>query len=99
MSAPAKAIAEPAIHFAFGTLAGGAYAGIARYVPELRAAHGSLFGVFFWLLAHEGGLPLMGLSPTPAEMTVREQRDELVSHVVYGVVLESARRGRLRQWD
>lgn len=91
-----KAVSEPAVHFLFGTLAGGAYAGIERHVPQIGAGYGALFGVSFWLLVHEGVLPWMGLSPTPARMTVREQRNELVSHMVFGVVLESVRRAFLR---
>ncbi|MBA3497393.1 MAG: DUF1440 domain-containing protein [Gemmatimonadales bacterium] len=92
----AKAVSEPAVHLLFGTLAGGAFAGIERHVPQIRAGYGALFGVSFWLLVHEGVLPWLGLSPTPAQMTVREQRNELVSHTVFGVVLESVRRALLR---
>ncbi len=98
MPAPAKAWSEPAVHFLFGALAGGAYAGIERTMPLIRAGHGAFFGGSFWLLVHEGALPWMGLSPTPAAMTVREQGNELVSHIVFGVVLESVRRALLRKW-
>lgn len=97
MPAPTKAWSEPAVHFLFGALAGGAYAGIERNMPGIGAGHGAFFGVSFWLLVHEGALPWLGLSPTPAKLTVREQRNELVSHVVFGMVLESVRRALLRK--
>lgn len=40
----------------------------------------------------------MGLSPTPAQMTLWEQGNELVTHIVFGVVLEFVRRALVRKW-
>lgn len=93
-----KSLAEPALHFVFGALAGSVYAVLERKIPLIRAGYGTLFGFSFWLLLHEIALPLMGLSPTPAQMTVWEQGNELVTHIVFGVVLEFVRRALLRKW-
>lgn len=93
-----KSFAEPAVHFLFGMAAGVAYVALARKIPVLRAGYGALFGFSFWLLAHEIALPLMDLSPTPAQMTLWEQGNELVSHIIFGATLEFVRRLGLRKW-
>ncbi len=92
----AKSIAEPFLHFLFGAGAGVVYALIERKLPVIRAGYGTLFGFVFWILLHEIALPLMGFSPTPAQMTVWEQGNELVTHVVFGVALEFVRRRWMR---
>ncbi len=94
----AKSFAEPAAHFLFGALAGSAYVAIERKFRLVRLGYGAFFGFAFWLLVHEIGLPLVGLSPTPAQMTLWEQGNELVTHIVFGVVLEFTRRALLRKW-
>lgn len=88
----AKSVAEPVVHFLFGAGAGVVYAPIERKLPLIRAGYGTLFGSIFWLLLHEIALPLMGLSPSPVQMTLWEQGNELATHMVFGVVLESVRR-------
>ncbi len=101
MAKEKKAMAEPVVHFLFGAGAGAGavYAVMEREIPPVRAGDGALFGISFWLLAHEISLPLMGLSPTPAQMTIWEQGNELVSHGIFGVALEFVRRGLLRKWS
>ncbi len=94
-----KSIAEPAVHFFFGAMAGVVYVLVSEKLPVLRAGRGVLFGVLFWLGLHEIALPLMGLSPSPAQMTVWEQGNELVTHVIFGVVLEFVRRALVRKWE
>ncbi len=98
MSEAAKSIAEPVVHFLFGAVAGSVYVAVARQAPVLRAGYGAFFGFSFWLLAHEIALPLMGLSPGPAQMTLWEQGDELVTHMIFGVTLEFTRRALERKW-
>ncbi len=97
MSESVKPFAEPAVHFIFGAVAAGVYAVVAQKLPVLRAGRGALFGFLFWLGAHEIGLPLFGFSPTPAQMSWWEQGNELVTHVIYGVVVESVLRGLARK--
>jgi len=93
-----KSIAEPALHFLFGAGAGVVYVLIERKIPLIRAGYGTLFGFVFWILLHEIALPVMGFSPTPAQMTLWEQGNELVTHVIFGVVLEFTRRALMRKW-
>ncbi len=94
----AKSIAEPALHFLFGAGAGVVYAVIAQKMPLICASYGAFFGFIFWILLHEIALPLMGFSPTPAEMTLWEQGNELATHIVFGLVLEFVRRALVRKW-
>lgn len=89
---PTKKILEPIVHFVFGMATGGVYAVLVREFTLVRAGYGALFGICFWLGAHEIGLPLMNLSPTPARMTLWEQGNEFVSHIFFGFALEFARR-------
>jgi len=98
MPETAKTLAEPVAHFLFGAVAGSVYAGLERKVPLVRAGSGMLFGFSFWLMAHEIGLPWMGLSPTPLQMTGWEQGNELVTHGVFGATLEFVRRTLVRKW-
>lgn len=59
---------------------------------------GVVFRVVFWIAFHESGLPLAGLSPSPAKMPLWEQGNELISHMLYGLTVELTRgfvRGRL----
>jgi len=92
-----KALAEPSVHFIFGAVTAAVYAAVSQKFPALRAGCGALFGFLFWLGAHEIGLPLAGFSPSPAEMSWWEQGNELVTHVIYGVVVESVLRGLARK--
>lgn len=98
MSDEAKAVAEPVVHFLFGAGAGAVYAMIERKVPPVRAGYGLLFGLSFWLFAHEITLPAMGLSPTPAQMSAWEQGNEFVSHGIFGLAVEFVRRWLWRWW-
>ncbi len=92
-----KPIAEKAVHWFFGTLAGGVYGAVAEKFPAITAGYGSLFGFSFWVVVHEIALPLMGCSPSPALMTWTEQGNEMVSHVLFGVTLEFVRRNLRRK--
>lgn len=89
---PTKKILEPIVHFVFEMATGGAYPVLVREFTLVRAGYGALFGICFWLGAHEIGLPSMNLSPTPAQMTLWEQGNEFVAHIFFGFALEFARR-------
>lgn len=77
--------------------AGAVYALLVRKIPLVRLGYGALYGIGFWLFAHEFILPLMHLSPTPAQMTLWEQGNEFVSHIFFGLSLEFARRFAVRK--
>ena len=86
-----KAEAE-GVHWAFGALAGAAYGVVAEVYPQVTARNGITFGMTLMAFAHEGALPALGLSAEPKDQKPREQRSEMVTHVVYGVVAETVRK-------
>lgn len=97
MTESARKLTEPFVHFGFGAASAAVYVVVSERFPILRAGCGSLFGVLFWLGVHEIFLPLAGFSASPAVMTVREQGNEFVSHILFGVTVELVRRGLTRK--
>jgi putative membrane protein len=87
-----KTVAVESIHWGFGALAGAAYGAVAEYYPAATAQDGAGFGMALASLTHETALPAMGLSPDPADQTLRERTSEMTTHVVYGMVTETVRR-------
>lgn len=92
MNTPAKKAEVEVVHWAFGALAGAAYGVIAEVYPQVTAKNGITFGMTLMAFAHEGALPALGLSAEPQDQHPREQRSEMVTHVVYGVVAETVRK-------
>lgn len=88
-----KTVATDAIHWGFGAMAGAAYGALAEYYPAATAKDGAAFGITLASLTHESTLPALGIANEPFEKTGREQSSEMITHVVYGVVTETVRRG------
>lgn len=88
---PQKKALEEGVHWGFGALAGAAYGAIAELYPQVTAKQGTTFGLALMTVTHEGALPALGLAATPDKQHSREQRSEMVTHVVYGVVCETVR--------
>lgn len=87
-----KKVETEAVHWGFGALAGAAYGVIAEVYPAVTAKNGINFGMTLMAFAHEGALPALGLSSEPKDQQPREQRSEMVTHVVYGLVAETVRK-------
>ncbi len=87
-----KRAASESIHWGFGALAGAAYGVVAELYPDVTAKNGVTFGMALMAFTHEGALPTLGLSASPANQKPREQRSEMATHVVYGVVAETVRK-------
>ncbi len=81
-----------AIHFAFGTLAGGLYGWLAEVFPPVTAAGGTAFGTALWLAADELAVPALGLMNPPARNPAPMHAAAWSVHLVYGAVLEAGRR-------
>lgn len=88
-----KKVATETIHWGFGAATGAAYGALAEYFPTATQKDGASFGLALVTLTHEGALPALGLAAAPGEQTTREHASEMASHVVYGVVTETVRRG------
>lgn len=87
-----KKVASEGLHWGFGALAGAAYGIIAEFYPQITARNGVTFGMTLMAFTHEGALPALGLAAEPKNQQPREQRSEMVTHVIYGVVAETARK-------
>jgi hypothetical protein len=89
----AREAVSSALHYAFGAAAGTLYATLARRYPVVTAGRGAVYGLAVWVLAEEIGMPaLLGVGKSPAASPLEEHAYVAVSHVFYGLALESARR-------
>lgn len=87
-----KKVASEGLHWGFGALAGAAYGVMAEFYPQITARNGVTFGMTLMAFTHEGALPALGLSAEVKNQQPREQRSEMVTHVLYGVVAETVRK-------
>ncbi len=89
---PLHAPVENLVHWIFGTTTGVVYALFAEEFNWVTIAYGAAFGVVFWVGFHVILTPLLGWSGWPNVLSFREQINELISHILYGVALELTRR-------
>lgn len=87
-----RQVAQQTIHFFFGALAGAAYGAMVEFEPSLAAWRGAAFGVTLNRITHEWLLPKMDLSAAPDRQPTQERISEWVTHAVYGVITDTARR-------
>ena len=89
--------AATSVHYAFGALLGLAYSAARGKLSGVTIGSGALFGVLWWGAVNEVLLPTIGLLEAPDKTPLRTHAAMLVSHIVYGVSLEAARREAM-QW-
>ncbi len=89
-------IAEPVVHYAFGTLMGAWYGVLSAVTPVTTTGRGSLYGAAVWLGADEISLAAMGLAKNPLEYPVSSHLSALSAHLVYGLSLDAGRRALLK---
>jgi putative membrane protein len=82
----------PVVHYAFGTLMGGIYGGLAEYCPPVRASFGTAFGSALFTGADLIAVPLLNLGPVPTEQPRSALASPFAAHVVYGITTELVRR-------
>jgi hypothetical protein len=87
-----KKIAGPAVHYAYGSMVGAMYGGLAELLPVTSAGFGLAFGMALWLIGDEITVPALGLSKGPTEYPVEEHADALASHLAYGLTTDLLRR-------
>lgn len=76
------------VHLAAGSVTGAVYGSVAGRVPAVRTGRGSLFGAAVWLGGDEIAVPLLGLSPRPADVPIRVHAYTLATHLAYGLVTD-----------
>jgi hypothetical protein len=80
------------IHWALGASAGAAYRLIRDRLPG-GLTRGLLFGTAFWLLADEGAVYVLGLTPGPQHFPWQTHARGLAGHLVYGAVADATLAG------
>lgn len=87
-----KQIAGPAVHYAYGSLIGAMYGGMAELLPITAAGLGLPFGFALWLLGDEIAVPALGLGKAPTEYSPEVHADALAAHFMYGATTDVLRR-------
>lgn len=87
-----KQIAGPAVHYAYGSIVGAIYGGVAEWFPLVGAGFGLPFGFVLWLVGDEIAVPALGLAKGPAEYPASVHADALAAHLLYGFTTDMARR-------
>jgi len=87
-----KQMAGPVVHYAYGSLMGALYGGLAEVMPGLGAGLGLPYGFGLWVLGDEVAVPALGLGKGPGEYPVDVHADALASHLMYGMTTDVMRR-------
>ena len=95
LSASGQAAAGQAMHWLFGTLIGGAYGVAVEVLPKVGEGMGLPFGTAVFGVMHEGILPAAGIEESHKDKDPSEERNELLTHLVYGFATELVR-GQVR---
>lgn len=90
--APYRPLAGNAVHYGLGAGLGAVYAGAARFAPKVTAGAGSAYSSAVWLGLDEGLLPALGLGDKWADVPASKHAYGWVSHLVFGLSLNGARR-------
>jgi hypothetical protein len=92
----AKLRIQNAVHYGTGVMAGAAYGLLAEAFPSVTAGSGTAAGVAVYAAGHGTTLPLLRVQEPPWRLPRAAVVWELTSHLLFGLALESARRGSLR---
>jgi|SRR5579859_480787 len=87
-----KRIAGPVVHYAYGSLVGAMYGGLAELLPITSAGFGLAFGSALWLVSDEIAVPALGLSKGPSEYPLETHADALSAHLAYALTTDVLRR-------
>lgn len=86
-----EALAEQLVNIPMGGSLGAAYGYGKKDRHGLRPMDGVIFGATTWASTHETSLPILGLEPSPTEIPIRMQMNELFAHVAFGITTELVR--------
>jgi hypothetical protein len=84
--------AGTAVHYGFGAFLGALYGVGVELRPATSAGFGSAYGAAVSIVADEMAMPALGFSPPAPEVAASTHLRGFVSHLVFGVSLEAARR-------
>ena len=80
------------VHYSFGALLGAFYGTVAEIEPRITAGFGLPYGAAVAAIGDEAIVPALGLSGPPWKSPFKTHAYSVSSHLVFGVVLEAARR-------
>jgi putative membrane protein len=92
LTARQKEIAQPAVHYAFGTSIAAMYGAAVEFNESFSIWLGMPFGAAVWLGAHVIAVPALGLSEPVTQSSPVQEAAEFSAHLVYGAVAEFVRR-------
>jgi putative membrane protein len=92
----AKLRIQNVVHYGTGAMAGVAYGVLAEAFPSVTAGTGTAAGVAVYAVGHGTALPLLRVQEPPWRLPRAAVLWEFTSHLLFGLVLELARRGSLR---
>jgi hypothetical protein len=81
-----------AVHYGFGALLGAIYGAAVELRPATTAGFGTAYGSAVSLVADEMAMPALGFTPPASEVVASTHLRGFVSHLVFGMSLEAARR-------
>ncbi len=87
-----KEIAEPIVHYSFGSLLGMTYGMGTEFMPYLSFGEGAVFGAAVMVATEEVASPLLKLSRPPQQHAKSAHLYSLFSHLIYGLVCETVRK-------
>jgi putative membrane protein len=85
-------LATQLLHWPFSVGIAAVYAAVAEFFPVITLGRGFLFGLVLCLATHETLIPWAGFSLPWSEIPLKEHLSELLTHGLYGFVVESVRR-------
>lgn len=91
LTARQKEIAQPAVHYAFGTGIAAMYGAAVEFEESFSIWLGMPFGAAVWLGAHVITVPALGLSEPVTQSSPIQEAAEFSAHLVYGTVVEVVR--------
>lgn len=92
----AKLRIQDVVHYGTGAMAGVAYGVLAEAFPAVTAGAGTAAGAAVYAVGHGTALPLLRVQEPPWRLPRAAVVWEFTSHLLFGLVLELARRGSLR---
>ncbi len=84
--------AQRVIHYSLGASLGAAYSGVARRWPVATRGAGTFAGLAIYAGTHGSVLPVLRIQRPPWRLAGAAVAWEATSHIVFGAVLETARR-------
>ena len=82
----------PVVHYAFGTLMGGLYGGLAEYSALARSGFGTNYGTALFVAGDLLAVPALHLSKPLSEYPAASYASPFTAHLVYGASTELVRR-------